>query len=128
MLRTEMPHEGVFTRLGSSKIHGVGVFAIKDIKEGTYIFLKNNEEMTWVEEKKIEKLPKETYKLYKDFCVFKGGMVGCPKNFNLLTVEWYLNNSKTPNCGCDKNYNFFALRDIKRGEELTIDYKNYSDK
>lgn len=57
----------------------------------------------------------------------KDNKYGCPKNFNQLTIAWYLNNSTDPNVGCDSNYNFFALRNIKKGEEITADYSTYSD-
>lgn len=83
--------------------------------------------MVWIEKSKIDKLPKAMNKLYQDFCVFKGNLVGCPKNFNVLTVAWYFNHSKTPNVICDENYNFVALRDVKKDEELTVDYETYSD-
>ena len=34
----KLPHEGVYTRIKPSNIHGVGVFAISDIPKGTYVF------------------------------------------------------------------------------------------
>jgi hypothetical protein len=43
-----------------------------------------------------------------------------------MTVAWYLNHSKTPNVGCDQDYTFFALRNIRNGEELTADYHTYN--
>ncbi|PYJ84527.1 MAG: hypothetical protein DME22_12480 [Verrucomicrobia bacterium] len=98
-----MPHEQVYARIGRSKIHGVGVFAIRDIPKGTKIFPDDDSELIWG----------ETY--------------GPPNSFNLMTVAWYLNHSKTPNVGCDKDYTFFALRDIKKGEELTADYHTYNE-
>jgi SET domain-containing protein len=27
----------------------------------------------------------------------------------------------------DKNYDFYSIRRIKKGEELTVDYETYSD-
>ena len=45
-----------------------------------------------------------------------------------MTVPWFLNSSKNPNMDCDKDYRFFALRKIKKGEELTLDYATYNDK
>ncbi len=125
--RLRLPHYRVYTRLGCSEIKGVGVFAIRDIKKGTRIFYGDSEKLVWLEKRKIEKLPEEIRKFYKDFCVFRGDLCGCPKNFNNLTVSWYLNHSKDPNVVCDQNYDFFALRDIKKGEELTVDYETYSD-
>jgi SET domain-containing protein len=44
----------------------------------------------------------------------------------LLTLAWYLNHSDRPNVAADKNYNFYSIRRIKKGEELTADYDTYS--
>ncbi len=126
-MKNKLPHDKVFTRLAPSKIHGVGVFAIKNIKKGTYIFYGDDEDLVWIKKSRLNHLPKEIKKLYKDFCVKKGSSYGCPKNFNQLTVAWYLNYSQEPNVAADKNLLFFAIRDIKKGEELTTDYSTYSD-
>ena len=67
-------------------------------------------------------------KLYDDFCIIKGNKYGCPINFNSLTVGWYLNESKeNPNVRATNDYDFIAIRDIKKGEELTVDYSTFSD-
>jgi len=124
-----MPHDGVYARLRPSRIHGIGVFAIRKIKKGTYVFPDDKAPMVWLEGGVLKNLPSEVKRLYEDFCVIKGGgkLYGCPKSFNQLTVSWYLNSSKHPNMGCDVNYEFYALRDIKSGEELTVDYATYSE-
>jgi uncharacterized protein len=123
----KLPHYKVYTRLAPSKIHGVGVFAILQIKKGTYIFHGDDEEMVWINKSKLKNIPKAIKKLYIDFCVKDGNKYGCPNNFNQLTIAWYLNNSKNPNVVCDKDYNFYAKRDIKKGEELTANYSTYSE-
>jgi hypothetical protein len=128
-------HRGVYSRLRPSKVHkgGVGVFAIRKIKKGTPLFYGDNEEMAWIEKSKLPRRPQSLRQLYSDFAVIKTDMedkktrYGCPINFNRLTVSWYLNNSKTANVRCDEHYNFRALRDIERGEELTVDYSTYSE-
>jgi FRG domain-containing protein/SET domain-containing protein len=130
------PHRGVFTRLRPSKIArgGVGVFAIRRIRKGTNLFQGDNDEMIWVEDRKVPKVPPSVRKLYDDFAVIRTDdkkgkpRYGCPTNFNRLTVAWYLNDSTKPNVRCDEYYNFFALRDIEPGEELTADYSTYSEK
>jgi hypothetical protein len=128
-----LPHHGVVTRLQRSKMAnaGIGVFAISNIKKGTPLFPGENEEMLWVAAE-LPKLPREIRKLYRDFAIFKGNRLGCPKNFNVLTMAWYLNEPKkgdSPNVTCDpRSYDFFAGRDIRAGEELTVDYSTYSDK
>jgi SET domain-containing protein len=125
---TELPHEGVYTRIKPSKIHGVGVFAIREIPKDTYIFTGDNSKMVWVDKSIIDKQDIEIKRLYDDFCIIKGDKYLCPDNFNNLNVGWYLNESKyNPNVRCDENYDFYALRDIKKDDELTVDYSTFSD-
>ena len=65
--------------------------------------------------------------LYDDFAIIKNDKYGSPRNFDLLTTSWYLNHSDNPNVAADKHYRFYALRDIKEGEELTVNYRTYSE-
>jgi hypothetical protein len=127
-LQEESAHKNVYARLRPSKLHakGVGVFAICKILKGTKIFAGENEEILWTPE---EKLPKRGVhrKLYDDFCIIKEKRYGSPTNFNRLTAAWFLNESKNPNIACDDNYEFVSLRNIKAGEELTVDYATFSD-
>jgi len=119
----------VFTRIRPSSRGGVGVFAIKDIRKGTDLFYGDDDEIVWVDRAKVRRLPREVRRLYEDFCVIrdKGRTYGCPTSFNRLTVSWYLNSSSNPNVSCDNDYRFFAARNIKAGEELTVDYSTYNE-
>lgn len=121
------PHYGVYVRLAPSRIHGVGVVAIRRIPKGTYIFYGDDDELVWINKAVSRQQPKEIRRLYRDFCVSRGQQYGCPRNFNQLTPAWYLNHSKTPNVGADEQYRFYALRNIRKGEELTADYSTYGD-
>lgn len=130
--QNKLPHLGVYTRLRPSRIHkgGVGVFAICNIKKGTRIFPDDTARMIRVAKRSLKNLPNQLRKLYDDFpAIINGGKLYlCPKSFNLLTVAWYINESKTnPNVICDASYDFFALRDIRAGEELSVDYDTYND-
>ena len=129
--RPVISHKGVYTRLGPSSIHGVGVFAIAQIPKGTDIFPQDNSELIWRHRGalKLNKLPSQIRKLYEQFCLIKdkGQTYGCPESFNLMTVPWYINHSKNPNVGCDKDFKFVALRKIREGEELTADYHSYNE-
>ncbi|HEX9503353.1 MAG TPA: SET domain-containing protein [Patescibacteria group bacterium] len=127
-MNKELPHSEVYTRLQSSPIHGVGVFAIRDIAEGINIFSNDESGMTWIDGSEIKNIDPELKRLYDDFCVIKDGKYGCPQNFNMLTVGWYLNESEdNPNVRCTNDYDFVAMRYIKKGEELLIDYSTYSE-
>jgi SET domain-containing protein len=123
-----LPHDHVFVRLRRSRRHGVGVFAIRAIKKGTAIFDTDDDPICWIDAKKLRGLPKAIRNLYDDFGIIDGDRYGCPRNFNQLTPAWYLNESKRPNVRCDDNYQFWALRDIRADEELTVDYDTYSDR
>lgn len=73
-----LPHEGVYTRLAKSQIHGVGVFAIRNIRKGTKLFGSDDEGMVWIDESSTKRLSREIKKLYFDFAVLKAGRYGCP--------------------------------------------------
>ncbi len=129
----QSPHAGVFARLRPSKVHkgGIGVFAIREIKKGTSLFDNDNQELVWFKERALPKAPKEIRKLYDDFAVIKDDHYACPPSFNRLTISWYLNEpkkGKRANVRADPvTYEFYALRNIGPGEELTVVYSEYSD-
>jgi len=127
-ISVEMPHHDVFARLKRSDIDGVGVFAIRAIPKGTYIFPGDDEDVVWIPKHRLAGLSAEERKLYDDFCIIRGELYGCPRSFNKLTPPWYLNESTAPNVATDRNFRFFAKRRIKKGEELTVDYDTYSDR
>lgn len=127
-MNTKLPHDGVFTRLRPSKIHGIGVFAIRDIPKDTYIFTGDNSKIVWVNKIEVDGQEPAIQELYNDFCIIQGSKYYCPDNFNNLNVGWYLNESKeNPNVRCDDNYDFYALRDIEKDEELTVNYSTFSE-
>jgi hypothetical protein len=127
-VKSDSPHRGVYVRIKPSKVHagGVGVVAIMSIPKNTKIFAEENEEVTWIEKRT---LPKRIAlrKMYDDFAIIKGERYGCPVSFNRLTPAWFMNDSKRPNTRCDENYDFYTTRQIRAGEELTIDYSTFSD-
>jgi SET domain-containing protein len=124
-----LPHDKVFTRLGVSKIHGIGVFAIADIEKDTPLFAYDNTEVVWITASELAGISENQKKFYEDFCIIKNGgnLYGCPPNFNQLTMAWYMNHSDSPNVEVDEDYNFRTQVKIKDGEELTIDYNTFSD-
>jgi len=123
-LRT-LPHIGVYTRLQPSTVHGVGVFAIEPIEQGTSLF-DSHEKIVWVPKNSLVNLSPAFKKLYEDFAIIQGDRYGCPENFNKLTMGWYLNDSDNPNVAVDSEFNMSAIRDIGEGEELTIDSSKFS--
>ena len=123
------PHHKVYVRLHASPLHGVGVFAIRDIPKGVKLFWGDEQEFVKVKQSVVEELEDvELKRLYTDFCVLKEGVFYCPPNFNDLRVGWYMNHSDTPNVGYDfETDEARTLRHITHGEELTVNYHTFSE-
>ena len=125
--RRRLPHHGVYARIGLSRIHGVGVLAIRDIPKGIDPFLGDSDHVVWVRRDMVRRLPPALRRLYTDFAMFWGERLGVPRTLNMLSVGWYLNHSDHPNVEADEDGRFYSLRRIRRGEELTADYRTFSD-
>ena len=125
-----------YTRLNVSKLQGVGVFAIKDIKKGTDPFKlpnKNRYKTIKCTTNELSNLDPEIKKMITDFLEPDGRVFHIPENgLNSLDITFYLNHSLSNNLGIvdkdgDEYYGFVTLRDIKKGEELLINYDDYKE-
>ena len=125
----------IYCRIGVSKIAGVGVIAIKDIPKGTIPFKnlsKEKEKIVKLDDNDIKNVNPEIKKILKDFfgdekSVNYDVLYSGPNNIN---ISFYMNHSNKPNIDVieDKNnkyFNFIANRNIKKGEELFINYNDY---
>jgi SET domain-containing protein len=118
----------VTLELRPSKIHinGVGVFAVNSFRKGQKIAdgINKKDYESIISWKHFNKFSKSVQKKITDFCIGtpKGFIPPENNDFNNLTVEWYLNHSCNGNLGFNKNGDFIALRNIKKGEELSYDY------
>ncbi len=126
-MKKRPPHDGVYARIGPSRVHGVGVIAIRDIPVGTLVFRGENERVAWVSRAAVRRLPPATRALYEDFGMVWGGRIGVPPSLNNLSVGWYVNHSTRPNVEAGEDARFRALRRIRKGEELTADYRTFVD-
>ena len=125
-----LPHEGVLVRLGISKIHGIGVFAGRRIAAGTNVFANDQREICWVSADLLRDPLLHPFQrsFYHDFAIRRGDKLGCPSNFNLLTVGWYVNEplaGDEPNLKASRGFDLVAARDIEAGEELTMRYSSF---
>ena len=103
--------------LTPSKIHGVGVFALRDIKQGEKLYLDQYPQVFTIPYSSFGKLFPEVRKVILEHwaIVVNGSKFAQPDTRYLC----YMNHSIHP------NYNPFsdtALSDIKQGEEVTEDY------
>ncbi len=125
-----LPHHGVHVRLARSQIHGIGVFACENIGSGTNIFAADQREICWVPAGVLNDPSLNAFQrsLYQDFAIRRGQELGCPGNFNLLTVGWYVNEpspGEEPNLLSTPEFELIAARDITAGEELTLSYSSF---
>ena len=122
-----MPHRNLYTRLKISA-HGVGVFAIKDIPNKLRLFEGDAGTVVRVPRAVVDQIQDaEVRRMYFDFCPMHDGYFIAPVDFNQLTMAWYMNHSDNANVQIDDTMQFIACRPIAAGEELTTDYRSFSD-
>ncbi|TAJ36744.1 MAG: SET domain-containing protein-lysine N-methyltransferase [Reyranella sp.] len=111
-----------FVYLGRSAIHGIGCFADCDVKKGEIIRIWDGKDSRWIPTAKAHASPQAH--LIKRFGIRNHGGYWCPKDFLRISTGWYMNHSADPNTGSDdEDVTYHALRDIKAGEELVMDYR-----
>lgn len=104
--------------------YGVGVFAAHDISKGVHLRLFGDEDKMG----DVSVLRKKTDipEFFREYCVDRGDEMRCPADFGCMEMGWFLNHSKDPNA-YHKNYEFYAMRDIFEGEEITINYNSLEE-
>ena len=121
-----------YVMLRSSSIAGVGVFAIRDIPKGCRaMFSKPDKNDQWVTitKKEVETLPRHSQLLIENYCLFDDEKYYVPDyGFKKIDISLFLNHSDTPNVISIQEGDYFeAIRDIREGEELFIDYGEIVD-
>jgi SET domain-containing protein len=112
--------------LAPSKTHGVGCFTDRDISRGELVKCWDGKDSRWIPEKKAHASPEVA--LIKRFGIRVRGGYWAPTDFLRMSAGWYMNHSETPNLGSDDgDVTYYARRDIKAGEELTLDYRLMDD-
>lgn len=99
--------------------HGIGVFATHDIEKDTFLRLFGDEKESEHKVRILDK--KDVPEVFQDYCLYRKNELVCPPDFGNMPVGWYLNHSQNPNA-IHTDYKWYALRDIKAGEEILIDY------
>lgn len=117
--------ESTYVMIKASPVHGIGVFAIRDIPKGTQdIFSQGIGEWIEVSKEEVDALPKHSRDLVENHCLFDEKSYFIPDyGFKLVDLVIYLNHSDTPNVvSINDGERFEAIRDIVVGEELFVDY------
>lgn len=111
----------VDTYLGPSRIHGLGLFARRDIPAGTVLWRFHAPFDVAFDESDLEPLPEPTRAAvlkYSYLDAARGRYVLCGDDAR------FMNHSDTPNTREDPEATV-AIRDIAAGEEITCDYREF---
>lgn len=108
----------VLTRLASSSIHGVGVFALKDIPKGSRLFTDIAMRIYNLPFGYFEYLRPEV----KQILLERWPQIVNGSNFIYpdTRIQAFMNHSEDPSYDA---VNDITLKDIKEGEEVTENYK-----
>ena len=117
-------------RLAPSPIHGVGVFAVRDIPKGIDPFaVRVRYPRGWVRitSAELAAAPAGVRDLLASiFLPDDAGAFRIPVlGPNLVDIGAYLNHSDKPNMRTDDGHRFVTKRKIRAGEELTVNYRSY---
>lgn len=122
--------EETFITLRPSTVHGIGVFALRDIPKGCKtIFSRNVGNWIKVPIRDIEQLPEASRNLVETYCLYDETDYYLPDyGFKVMDMVNYLNHSADPNVISVNDGDYFeSLRDIAEGEELFVNYGHIVD-
>ena len=124
--------DNTYVMLRPSPLEGVGVFAIRDIPAGCReMFSKPDPDELWItlSKNEVEKLPAHAKFIVQNYCLYDAENYFVPEQgFKKMDVSLFLNHSDAPNIiSIDEGDYFEAMRDIRAGEELLIDYGGIVD-
>ena len=124
-----LKHHTLIT-LRPSAVHGIGVFAVADIPQGTGgFFSEDKSEWISLSKKEVELLPSQSRALIENHCLYDEENYFVPEyGFRLIDPVVFLNHSDAPNIlSIRDGEDFIALRDIQAGEELFVNYGEIVD-
>lgn len=128
MTREELLKElqdDIYVMLKPSAVHGIGVFAIRNIPKGCRtIFSAHKNDWVKLPIADVEKLPEHSRNLVETYCLYDEENYYVPEyGFKIMDMVNYLNHSSTPNvCSVNDGEYFEALTDIPAGAELLVNY------
>ncbi len=119
-----------YVALQASPLHGIGVFALRDIRKGCRtIFSKGGNEWIKLSFAEVAQLPSHSRNLVETYCLYDNKNYFVPDyGFKLMDVVLYLNHSDEPNIvSINDGEEFEAIREISEGEELLINYNSIAE-
>ncbi len=109
--------------LDKSPIDGIGIYAGEDIEKGTIVWRHVEGLEKVITEAEYEKLPD----LAKEYIDKYGFMPPSKPGIRVLEFDngRFMNHAANPNTNFNDEMQGIATRDIKKGEEITCNYKEF---
>ena len=112
------------TKVKPSSIEGLGLYADEDILKGAVVWLHDPILDGWFYADELNRYTESMKDYIKHFCCYDKEKQAWIKSCD--NANW-MNHSKKPNLGSPDYYIHVALKDIKTGEELTLNYDKIGD-
>jgi hypothetical protein len=128
-LLEELSHNS-YVRLLPSAVHGIGVFAMRDIPKGCRdLFSRDPGEWHRLDFAEVEQLPAYSRQLIETYCLFDENSYFVPAHgFKQMDLSLFLNHGIPANiASVDEGAYFETLRDLRAGEDLLVDYGSLVD-
>ncbi len=119
-----MKHQSIITEfsliLKPSTVNGIGVFTAHNIARDTQFVYCD----FLMRKLLIKNIPTE----FIHYCILINDKeCFAPERFDRMEVGWYLNHSNHPNVKKISEKNVIAIRDIKAGEEVLMNYNELNE-
>ena len=114
----------VRTKLRQSKISGIGLFADQQILKGTVVWRFEPSLDILLSKEEVTKLSEPAQKQFYNYAFLDKTY----KKYLLCGDDGrFFNHSEYPNCDDSLQDKTIALKDIDKGEELTVNYRTFYD-
>ena len=124
-------YDNIFYQIGPSKIHGIGLIAIVDIPKNTLVLENNTSKNKYINYSELKKrnINIDTINTIKKYFAHDSNGIELPVNFDKYNMKLvsYINHSTNNNIDHEYVNNltkYYSNKDIKKGEELTVNYLN----
>jgi len=116
--------EALQCRVAPSSIHGVGLFALRDMPAGHTLDLGGLAKGRFVREAALRArgVPEPVLRALQDHYCTRPGLVFLPRRPARVPLASYLNHASPPNLQVEEDGAYTTLRRVRAGEELTEDY------
>lgn len=109
--------------IGNTHGYGKGVFAEENIEKGETVAVFGGYVVAIKDLSEMRKRMKDAYDIILQVGYqITDELVFSPVSKEQFSVIEYLNHSCDPNCGFKDKLELVAMRDIRKGEEITMDY------